>query len=215
MIIVDDREIRSGICDELNLLEIPFEVRRLDVGDYIINKTIFIERKTTADFIESLKDRRLLNQAAKLRKGGKRALMIIEGYRLVGNASVRGALCSISVKCFMPILRSTDIKGTAWILNHIHDYNEDKDFIDSFCTHDFRKKHGVASMQERMLMQMRQVGPGLARQLIMKFETIDRIINATDEELLEVNGIGKQLIMQIRLLRNRKKINSDSAGTPE
>ena len=52
-----------------------------------------------------------------------------------------------------------------------------------------------------MLMQMRHIGPDLATKLIRKFVTIDRIINASDEELMEVKGIGKQMVQQIRLLK--------------
>ncbi len=77
MITIDDRERKSGICGELEKLQLPFEIKRLEIGDNIINETIFIERKTTRDFIESMKDRRLLNQTAKLRKGGRRAIMIM------------------------------------------------------------------------------------------------------------------------------------------
>ena len=46
MIAVDDRERKSGVCDELAKLNIEFEVCRLKVGDYIINSKIYIERKT-------------------------------------------------------------------------------------------------------------------------------------------------------------------------
>ena len=201
MITIDDRERKSGICGELEKLQLPFEIKRLKIGDYIINETIFIERKTTADFIESLKDKRLLNQTSKLRKGGRRAIMIIEGKHLAGNASIRGALCSISVKCYMPVLRSADLTGTALIIKHLHSYNNDEYYERPYCTHDFRVKRGFTSLQERMLMQMRHIGPDLARKLIRKFETIDRIINASVEELLEVKGIGKQMVQQIRLLR--------------
>ena len=162
MIIIDDREVKSGICDELANLNVPFCVERLKIGDYIINNTVFIERKTTLDFTESLKDRRLFDQVARLRANNKRSILIIEGARLQGNKSVRG--------------------------ESKHNY-------------EFRTKKGVASMQERMLMQMRQIGPDLARKLIRKFETIDKIINASDEELLEINGIGKQLVHQIRILK--------------
>jgi len=201
MIIIDDREVKSGICEELNLLGIPFEIQRLEIGDFIVNDTIFVERKTVVDFAESLQDRRLFKQAINLRKNGRRAVMIIEGDKLPGKLSIRGALCSLSVKCYLPYLRSINLKGTAWILSLIHGYKNDNYQGSPYCSHDFRTKRGIASMQERMLMQMRQVGPDLARKLIRKFETIDKIINAEDEELLEIKGIGKQLIHQIRLLK--------------
>ncbi len=199
MIKVDDREVKSGICDELTKLNIPLNVERLDIGDYIINENIFIERKTTMDFIESLKDRRLFDQVARLRNGNKRAIMIIEGARLSGNKSIRGALCSISAQWYMPILRSVNLEGTAWILNQM--YSCSMFGSESKHSYEFRTKKGIASMQERMLMQMRQVGPDLARKLVRKFDSIYNIINASDEELMEVKGIGKQLIQQIRLLK--------------
>ena len=201
MIIIDDREVKSGICKELKLLKIPFEIQRLEIGDFIVNDTIFVERKTVVDFTESLQDRRLFKQAINLRKNGRRAVMIIEGDKLPGKPSVRGALCSLSVKCYLPYLRTINLNGTAWILSLIHGYKNDDYKGSTYCSNDFRTKRGIASMQERMLMQMRQVGPDLARKLIRKFETIDKIINTSDEELLEIKGIGKQLIHQIRLLK--------------
>ena len=199
MIKIDDREVKSGICDELANLNIPFNVERLKIGDYIINNTVFIERKTTLDLTESLKDRRLFDQVARLRANNKRSILIIEGAKLQGNKSVRGALCSISAQWYMPVIRSVNIKGTAWIISQLHSYSTFGG--ESKHNYEFRTKKGVASMQERMLMQMRQIGPDLARKLIRKFETIDKIINASDEELLEIKGIGKQLIHQIRILK--------------
>jgi len=127
--------------------------------------------------------------------------MIIEGEHLSGKRSVHSALCAISVKCYMPVLRTRNLKETAGILTLFHSYKNDDYQGSPYCSHDFRTKRGIASMQERMLMQMRQVGPDLARKLIRKFETIDKIINASDEELLKIKGIGKQLIHQIRLLK--------------
>ncbi len=82
MILVDDRELKSGICVELEKLNIKFKVLRLSVGDYIINDNIFIERKTVTDFLESLSDQRLSSQVANLNKDNKRAIIIIEKIRL-------------------------------------------------------------------------------------------------------------------------------------
>ena len=127
--------------------------------------------------------------------------MIIEGEHLSGKQSVLGALYAISVKCYLPVLRTRNLKITAGTLALLHSYKNDDYRVEPYCSHDFRTKRGIASMQERMLMQMRQVGPDLARKLIIKFETINQIINASDEQLLEVKGIGKQLIQQIRLLK--------------
>ncbi len=203
MIIIDDRELKSGISDELKKLKLPFEIKRLDVGDYIINNNIFIERKTTSDFIESMQDKRLFDQISRIRKNGKRALMIIEGKRLPGRPAILGSLCAITAKYYMPVLRSVNIKGTAGILKHLYNY-ESTDFHEKpYCTHDFRTKRGISSLQERMLMQLYRVGPKLARKLLNKFDSIGGILRANENELLEINGVGKMLLHEIRILRGQ------------
>ena len=203
MIAVDDRECKSGICDELEKLNIEFEVCRLKVGDYIINSKIYIERKTVPDFIESLHDNRLFNQVHNLRKDSKRAIIIIEGTKLPGKSSVKGALCSLASRWYIPVLRSADLKGTAWILNHLLSY--EKYEHEPYCVYDFRAKRGVASMEEKMLMQMRSVGPDTARKLLKEFGSINKIINAPDDELLIVEKVGKVVLAQINILRGMKR----------
>jgi len=130
--------------------------------------------------------------------------MIIEGARMPGWPVIKGALCSISAKYYMPVLRSADLKGTAWILNHLHNYNSNKYSEQPFCSHDFRTKRGVASLQERMLTQLYRVGPILAKTLLEKFGSVGGIMRADEKDLLAVKGVGEMLVCEIRLLRGEK-----------
>ena len=161
MITIDEREKRSGIVQELQSMNIPTETTTLEMVDYIINETTYIERKTVPDFLESLKDGRLFDQVARLRRAEKRAILLIEGPRLPGSNRVRNALCTISVQWYMPILRSVDIKGTAWFLAKIHSNAE----IDTNPVHeyDYRPKRIFSSHQERMLTQLKDIGPETAK----------------------------------------------------
>ncbi len=199
MIVIDDREVRCGICDELKKLDVEFEVCRLKIGDYIINTKIYIERKTVSDFLESIYDNRLFNQIYNLRKNNKRAILIIEGKHLPGKASVRGVLCSLASRWYTPYLRSADLQGTAWILQHLQQYEQYEK--PSFCVYDYRKKRSVSTMEEKMLMQMRSVGPETARKLLRKFGSINALINAPDEEILKIENVGKIILAQIKILR--------------
>jgi Fanconi anemia group M protein len=199
MIVVDYREQRSGIDAELKKLQTPFKFQQLDTGDYIINDKIYIERKTIPDFIESLSDGRLFKQVHNLRKDDKRAILIIEGAHLPGRPNIRGALASISVQWYMPILRTANLAGTAWLLNRLYSY--DKFDHGSFCNYDFRKKRSVASMQKKILLQLRQVGPVLADKLLDKFGSIGGILNADDEDLMQIDGFGNIALAQIYILR--------------
>ena len=65
-ILIDDREKESRIKKATEYFEEQgdiVEVKRLDIGDYIINKHVVFEYKTLTDFVKSVKDRRVFNQA--------------------------------------------------------------------------------------------------------------------------------------------------------
>ena len=203
MMLIDDRELKSGICDELEKLNVEFKVLRLSIGDYIINDNIFIERKTVTDFLESLNDQRLSSQLANLKKNNKRAIIIIEGKRLPGSPRIRGFLCSLASRWYIPVLRSTDLKGTAWILNQL--LKHEKYEHESYCAYDFRTKRCISSMEEKMLMQMRGVGPDMAKKLLEKFGSLNKIINAQDDELMKINQVEKVAIAQINILRGLRE----------
>lgn len=89
---------------------------RLPVGDYIIDRGIVVERKTTLDFVLSIIDGRLFKQAARMRRFFNEVFLIIEGKDLYNLSvdihphAIKGALISISVSWQIPILFSNDIE---------------------------------------------------------------------------------------------------------
>jgi len=203
MIIVDDREQRSGICEELQKLYLEFQITHLNVADYIINDKVYIERKTIPDFIESLQDGRLFNQVKRLRKYSKRAILIIEGKKLPGRPSIRSALCSLAIQWYLPILRSTDQAGTAWILKQIANQKEKQ--LATYHQYDFRDKKGISSLDERILLQFRSIGPDLAQKLLNHFGNAFNVLNASKEELMQVKNVGEYIADQIILLRRENE----------
>jgi len=62
-IVADDRERAGGVIGELRRLEgVRLEVRRLAVGDFLVEDRFLVERKTLADFAQSVVDARLFKQ---------------------------------------------------------------------------------------------------------------------------------------------------------
>lgn len=56
---IDYRERNAGIIEVLRTKEnVVVEEKRLFIGDYLINKHIAVERKTTRDFVISIIDGR-------------------------------------------------------------------------------------------------------------------------------------------------------------
>jgi ERCC4-type nuclease len=199
MILVDDRERRSGVCEALAALGVPHQVAHLTIGDYVIHDSIYIERKTVPDFLESMQDLRLFDQVARLRADQRRALMIVEGMHLPGNPSVRGALCSLAAQWCLPVLRSNNAAGTAWLLAHMH--QDPAQCMAPYHRYDYRTKRHISSMEERMLLQLQNVGPDIARRLLARFGSLHAVLSAGTKDLMTVKGVGEFIAGQILLLR--------------
>lgn len=68
IVVVDSREFRSMLPIQLNQMGMEVVPKQLNVGDYILTKTICIERKALQDLIQSLNSGRLYNQVGKMMK---------------------------------------------------------------------------------------------------------------------------------------------------
>ncbi len=76
----DDRERAGGVVDALAAYpQVVVAVGRLPVGDYLPGGGVVVERKTAADLVLSIRDRRLFDQAARLRAGAAHPLLVLEG----------------------------------------------------------------------------------------------------------------------------------------
>ena len=66
-VVVDDRERRSGIVEELEKAAgVAVRIERLALGDYCVDGAVLIEGKTAAGFAQSLFDGRLFDQAGRM-----------------------------------------------------------------------------------------------------------------------------------------------------
>jgi DNA excision repair protein ERCC-4 len=73
IILIDNREKDSKIPDLLKNKGIPILFENLEIGDLII------ERKTSKDFIASIFDGRIFQQANKITSFTNKAILLIEG----------------------------------------------------------------------------------------------------------------------------------------
>jgi len=122
LIEIDYRERDIGIPEMLRKSNIMVEEKRLFIGDYLINKHIAVERKTTRDFAISIIDGRLFSQASRLKRYAEVQLMVIEGTDLfytgyeIDPQAIKGAIVSLSVSWQIPLIFSKSPEGTAEIL---------------------------------------------------------------------------------------------------
>lgn len=205
-IIVDHREYRSNVIRNLALKGVSIEPQQLDIGDYVLSSRIGVERKSVDDFLESLIDGKLFKQIAQLRDTYSRPMLILEGENLltkrnINHNAIFGSLASITVDYGIPVLNTKDSQETADLLNIIakREQREEKKEIA------VRGEKTLMSIKERqqfIIEGLPNVSAVIAKRLLTHFGSIKDIANATEEELMKIRGIGKNIASDIIKLLN-------------
>ncbi|MFW9783926.1 MAG: helicase-related protein, partial [Candidatus Heimdallarchaeota archaeon] len=78
-IICDNRETSSSVVRNLSLMGVKLKLEQLKVADYVVSERVGIERKSSQDFNDSLKDGRLFNELFDLKNNFERPILILEG----------------------------------------------------------------------------------------------------------------------------------------
>jgi len=201
-IIADHREVPSGIIEELRGLGADVKACQLIVGDFILSDRVAVERKSTGDFLQSIVDRRLLQQLKVLRETFERPLLILEGKNLfhrraIHPNAIRGALAAIVVDLGVPILSTKDEKETAQLLLAIAKREQMAENREVAIRGE-PKGLTLPENQRYIVEGFPGVSAVLAKRLLEHFGTVERVMCASEDELKEVHGIGKEKASRIR-----------------
>lgn len=205
VIICDHRESRSGIPELLTERGISIHKADLKAGDYIINNSLLIERKTCVDFIRSIIDKRLFRQCRRLKNQNTASILLIEGdlYNTsikIDRNAIRGAILSLAQAWQIPVVYANSKKESAEILLHLHQQTSQNKTFTS--THNVRSKIPLGQALS-FLQGLPGIGAKLAFSLLRKFNTLENILLADEDELMEVEGLGHGKARQIRLFLSR------------
>jgi len=201
-IIADHREIPSGVVKRLFEAGVEVETRQLEVGDYIVSAEVGVERKSTKDFVQSILDRRLMEQVRLLKESFPRPLMILEGEDLftirgVHPNAIRGALLAVAVDFGVPILWSRDENDTAALLLVLAK-REQLERERPVAVRGERKGLTLEEKQRYVVEGLPGVSAVLAQRLLEHFGTVERVMTASERELQQVRGIGEEKAREIR-----------------
>ena len=200
-ITVDYRETASGITDLLKSSGALVKIAKLSYGDYIINDTITVERKTAKDFLISIIDGRLFNQLSNLKKFSNHPILLIEGNPFetqhnFDRTAIKGALVSIQTTWYVPVIFSRTKEDSRDILLMIS--RQVGTCIDVVPLRGGYRPKRIKSKQLYLLQGFPQVGPKIAKRLILHFKSVSKIMNAPVKALTEVDGIGNISAERIR-----------------
>jgi ERCC4-type nuclease len=164
---------------------------------------VVVERKTAADLVLSIRDRRLFDQAARLRAGAARPVVILEGDPLAVRSgmhrrAILGALTWLTTIQGIPLLPSDGPARTAALLVTLARQQQQG----------WRGPTGVVTpkaptpREQRLavLAALPGVGPVLAGRLLDHFGGLRGVLDADAAALGAVPGIGEELAARLAAL---------------
>ncbi|MEM2352441.1 MAG: ERCC4 domain-containing protein [Thermoproteota archaeon] len=207
-VVVDSREasFQPKIVEGLKEAGIEVWIEILECGDYYIpagEKSVIIERKTSNDFVSSVRTRRLWEELDGLKRAEARPLLLIEGSLSVvedltdwAPQSICGIISSVIFDYGVPVVVLPSRRWTIiYITTLAKGLTSPKTRI-----HPLRVKEKVERFEDYPICVLEGL-PGVsgkrARDLLKHFKTVRNVANASIESLAEVNGIGPKLAEKI------------------
>ncbi len=203
-IVVDHRETRSGVAEELLKFGADIEITTLEVGDYVVSSRVAFERKTVDDLFATLLERReLFSQLTDLAKSYRRPILIIEGEdpfffsgRRMHPRAVLGFLNSIALMR-IPTLYTLNKAETAQVIGMIA-AKEQTDKNRPVSLQGKRSRLSQDEAKEYVLSSVPGVGHTVAGNLLRHFGTMENVMAAPREELMRVEHVGPKIADRIR-----------------
>jgi len=202
-ILADDRENAGGVIDALRAcVDVALDVQRLAVADFIVEDRFAVERKTLADFAQSVIDARLFKQTAAIVASGRRGVLILEGTVAAANGigvsreSLQGALITVSVFYGLAVLRARDAAETARLLVYLG--RQAQRFARGAWPRPGYRPKGKRARQLFVLQGLPGVGVERAEKMLDRFGSVQGVTVASATELAAVDGIGEITATKIR-----------------
>ncbi|MBM3282196.1 MAG: DEAD/DEAH box helicase [Candidatus Diapherotrites archaeon] len=196
-IFADTREQASSVLRELSFFpDVRVHTKTLEVGDFVIGPDVVIERKTTEDFLSSVIDGRLLGQLMNMSQAYARPLLLLEGkpedlftLRNMHENAIIGMLSTIALTYRIPIFFTKNAHETAKYIRLMakrEQLGNDKEIR----LRVGRKGFTLNEQQQFLVESLPGIGPTVAKTLLEHFGSIQKIVNASKDELKEVENIG-------------------------
>lgn len=209
-ITVDHRESSSSLVKQLVLDGFKIKLAQLQVADYLIGSRILVERKTTQDFSKSIIDGRLFKEIKDLKETSPHPLLVIEGEDLYTASTlkpeaVRAACVSIMVDFNIPIIMTKNGQETGRYFATIARREMEKLKGKKIpITRIEKTPQKLSDIQEYVVAGLPSIDTVRAKRLLGRLKTLEQVFTAEEEDLVDIEGIGKTLANRIRKLITAK-----------
>lgn len=196
----DTREIRSQVPELIRQQGVAaVEIAHLPVGDYQLAETVIAERKAASDFVLSIMDRRLFEQAARLKEAAGQGILVVEGDLFATRSKIHpnaliGALSWLALEG-ISILPSQDVRMTALLLTTLARHAQQG--LGYEVALRASKPKEVTATQQFLVEGLPGIGAASAQDLLAHFGTPAKLFAASQEELCACPGVGPKTAQRI------------------
>ena len=171
-----------------------------NVDRYVLSKRLAVERRTGGGVIKGIMEKTLFTSAIYLREHFRVPALIVEGkvnyqHSMMNPPAVRGAMSSMMLLYGVNVLASTDAEETAELIAMMA--RQEQIGIPEISLIPKRKAATLDDMQRRLIEMLPGCGMVMARELLQHFGSVQRIVGATEDELLAMRGIGARKAKQM------------------
>ena len=218
----EDSELSEKVMDKAQKMNIQFEKKWLEIGDYVFNGVCF-EAKSSFDFLQSVMNKRLWNQLDNMDRAFDDNLVIVYGsfdaafrkyaqhtktkmdvrtYRTLLHRRFYGALGRIILDYDCNLIWCKDASTASEIICTVTKMQPHERQVYS---PRIVKRITTTDLRKDVLCMIKGVSAKKAKKLLDEFGSIMEIGETSVEELCKIEGIGK--ILAERIL---KTLNSEN-----
>lgn len=173
------------------------DIQKLAICDYVVSDRVGIERKDVGDFLGSIKDGRLFNQAKAVVDAYERPIIILEGQvsralkrSSMKPAAVYGALSSLALDYGISVIPTEDTDSTAVLLQRLA-YREQGQNNRAIQLRAVDRSLPLNKQQLFLLSGFPQIGTSSAEDLLERFDTPLKVIEELASAKVNVSPSGK------------------------
>lgn len=200
-IAVDHREDKS-FDDFFKNMGAEVDRRVLDVGDFLCSARLVVERKTRADFEQSIIDGRLFQQLQNLTANYGRVVVLVEGTvdeERITRSALLGAYAAIASDFGASLVFTESMEATAELVFHFarHEQLAKKTPMRIYA----KRKTLTPSQSVRSIVEaLPTVGPKLSKALLNHFGSVEELVKAPERDIAAVPGVGSKRARLIKAI---------------
>lgn len=203
-VIADTREshlVKRGLAE----LDTQVVEKAITPADYVLSADFAVERKKFRDFLRSVFDGRLFEQAERLSKAYENPMLVVEGDAFQGLSEISnplvfwGALAKVVTEWNLSVLFTLNERHTAMLLHSLAKKLQEEKKKRIIVKH----KPKVYTLKEKQLLVLRtlpNIGSERAGRLLKRFGSVRKVFQASERELLSIEGLGRKTVQQMREL---------------